>query len=410
MDTLAKELQKSFAKDYPENPLVVFSDETYGKIQGWINTSNYGLNWIVSKKIEWGLPTGRTCVIVGDSSTGKTAMALSCMRDPSIDLIIYIDSEGGGADASFAAFLGADPDKILYSPVDTLDELKGKMAKVIDIIEKNQSTKKVLMVIDSMSMISTEKEMDPSKGSDYGAKAKQIREYFRIYSRKIQKLNVCLLMTAHYTQSLDPYGPKKVVGGGTIMAFTPSLSIELTHNKEDYEVDKSARGASVVGIRAKIIKSRLGTFGKQMEFKFDLSRGLDPYTGLFNILCDYDIIIPAAKELDKQIEEKKIPKKRTGVYVFQPWEYEELFQSYCKKVRKSGKFREAEFQQMCAENHQWIMPLFQDALDKATYVDDSTPTYHNDNTEEPEEEETPEVKENQKDEKHDHLSELPGSG
>jgi len=165
MDTLTKELINSFKKDYPYNPLVVFGeDEKYGKIPGWISSSSYSLNWLASKSLRRGLPTGRTAVIVGDPSTGKTAIAISCMRDPSIDLIVYLDSEGGGADASFAEFLGADPKKILYSPVDTMDELKSKMSKVIDTIEKNQSTKKVLVVIDSMSMISTEKEMNPEKG------------------------------------------------------------------------------------------------------------------------------------------------------------------------------------------------------------------------------------------------------
>jgi len=373
MDILAKELITSFKKDYPHNPLVVFGeDKTYGTIPGWVSTSSYALNWIATKYLNRGLPTGRTVVIVGDPSTGKTAITLSCMRDPSIDLIIYLDSEGGGTDKNFVQFIGADPNKILYSPIDTMDELKIKMGKVIDLVEKNKSAKKILLAIDSMSMISTAKEMDEAKGSDYGAKAKQVREYFRIYSRKIQKLNICMLMTAHYTQRLDAYGPPKVIGGGTIMAFAPSLMIELTHNTSESEIEKTAIGASIVGLKARIGKSRLGTFGKQMEFEFDMNRGLDAYSGLFGILKDYKIIIPAQKEFEKQIKEKHIPKKSTGAWTFNPWEQTDLFEDFKKKVRDSGKFREKEFNGFCAQSEKWIIDKFQTALDKATFVEEPT--------------------------------------
>jgi len=205
--------------------------------------------------------------------------------------------------------------------------------------------------------------------SDMGAKAKQVREYFRIYSRKIQKMNMCLLMTAHYTQRLDPYGPPKVVGGGTIMAFAPSLTIELSHNTKESDIEKSAKGASIVGLRAKIIKSRLGTYGKQMEFEFNMNQGLDPYSGLFNILKDYGIIIPAAKDLEAQIKEKNIPKKSTGAWIFNAWEYPEIFENFKKHIRASGKFREKEFNGFCAKNNDWIIDLIQSSLDKATHID-----------------------------------------
>ena len=520
MDKLTKELINSFAKDFPNNPLVPMADEEYGHIKGWIDTSNYALNWIISKDLKKGWPVGRVSLLVGDPSTGKTAVSISAMRDKTIDLIVYLDSEGGGADASFAEFLGADPEKILYSPVDTVEELKVKMGKVIDIIEKNKSTKKVLMVIDSISMISTEKELDPSKGcympstivptdkgdkkiseiqigdkvlthlgeykevelvwkhsgkkeivyittpdetialtpnhrllvrrndhliwlpaeeltlkdklnrlkdvgkyqiispdyentflesgyepvdiegiekitnneelvydltvkdhktycvqdrivghnSDFGAKAKLTREYFRSYIRKIQKLNICALFTAHYTQNVGQmYGPQKVIAGGTILKFAPSLIVELSHNTKENEVEKSAKGASIVGLKAKILKSRLGTFGKQMEFELDLNKGLEPFSGLFNVLKDYGIIIPAASDLEAQVADKKIPARSTGWYTFTPWEYPELFEFFTKKIRKSGKFRESEFNEFSKEHENELINLYQQALDKATF-------------------------------------------
>ena len=73
-------------------------------------------------------------------------IALSMMREPSIDLIVFMDSEGGGVTKEFAQFLGIDPHKILYSQVDTVEELISRMKLTIDIIEKNKSKKNVLIL------------------------------------------------------------------------------------------------------------------------------------------------------------------------------------------------------------------------------------------------------------------------
>ncbi len=94
----------------------------------------------------------------------NSMIALSMMREPSIDLIVYFDSEGGGISNDFAQFLGIDSSKILYQPMNTMEELKIKMGLVIDIIEKNKSKKNVLMIIDSISMLTTERELDEKGG------------------------------------------------------------------------------------------------------------------------------------------------------------------------------------------------------------------------------------------------------
>jgi len=207
--------------------------------------------------------------------------------------------------------------------------------------------------------------------SDFGAKAKLTREYFRTYIRKVQKLNIAAIFTAHYTVNVGQmYGPPKVIAGGTILKFAPSLIVELSHNTKENEVDKSALGASVVGLRAKILKSRMGTFGKQMDFELDLNKGLEPFSGLFNVLRDYEIIIPALSDLEVQIKEKKIPAKSTGWYVFKPWDCPELFEAFKEKVRSSGKFRESEFNDFSRENESTFIDLYQQALDKATFNED----------------------------------------
>ena len=163
-DTLRDDLIKQFNAQYKESPMEIMSESDLAKVPGWITTGNYALNWIISKNMFKGLPMGRVTLLTGDAGSGKSMIALSMMREPSIDLIVYFDSEGGGISNDFAQFLGIDSSKILYQPMNTMEELKIKMGLVIDIIEKNKSKKNVLMIIDSISMLTTERELDEKGG------------------------------------------------------------------------------------------------------------------------------------------------------------------------------------------------------------------------------------------------------
>lgn len=366
LDKLKKDLISQFNKDFPDSPLEQMDESAMADVPGWMTTGNYALNWVISKDMNKGLPMGRVILFTGDPGSGKSMIALSMMREPTIDLIVYMDSEGGGVTSDFAKFLGIDASKILYTPIDTVEDLIKRMEKVIDTIEKNKSTKNVLMVIDSISMLSTEREKDPKGGADMGAKAKLTRQFFRTYARKMQKLNIACVMTAHLTENIGGYGPTKTVAGGTIMGYMPSIEVRFTRVNAETEVEQSAVGASLIKIRADIIKSRFGTYGKRVKFDLDMEKGLDEFAGLGDILKDYGFMIPAAADIDKQIEEKNVPKKSSGWWMFKPWTEDEkgnpegnpvaaeLFKEVQDKgLAPSGKFREKQIKDFCSE-HEWF--------------------------------------------------------
>lgn len=163
-DKLKSDLISQFNKQFPDSPLEQMNESALADVPGWMTTGNYALNWIISKDMYKGLPMGRVILFTGDPGSGKSMIAMSMMKEPTIDLIVYMDSEGGGVTEDFAKFLGIDTSKILYTPIDTIEDLISRMEKVIDIIEKNKSAKNVLMVIDSISMLTTEREKDPNGG------------------------------------------------------------------------------------------------------------------------------------------------------------------------------------------------------------------------------------------------------
>jgi len=164
-DPIQKELIKAFNNAFPDSPLESLEDSSLAEIPGWLDSGNYSLNWISSKSIFNGFPLGRIILLSGDAGTGKSLIALSLMKQPDLDYIVYLDSEGGGISKQFAQFLGINTKKVYYQPIDTIEGLIERFKLIVDTLEKNkQTSKKVLVVVDSISMLSTERELDPAAG------------------------------------------------------------------------------------------------------------------------------------------------------------------------------------------------------------------------------------------------------
>jgi RecA/RadA recombinase len=375
-DKLKQDLIKQFNKDFPDSPLEIMSESALADVPGWINTGNYALNWIMSKDIYQGAPMGRVILYSGDPGAGKSMIALSMMRSPDVDRIMYFDSEGGGVTNKFAEFIGLDTSRVFYNAVDTIEDLFKKMEKFVDIIEKNKAKENILMVVDSISMLSTDREKDPNGGQDMGNKAKLTRSFFRTYVRKLQKLNIAVVLTSHLTENIGGYGPAKMVGGGTALGYVPSLEVRFSKVNAESETEKNAIGTSMVKIKAEVIKSRFGTQGKIGKFDLDMEHGLDPYAGLFDIMKDYGYIIPAASDFEGQIADKEIPKKSTGWWAFKPWDNDKTIALHKeiqdKGLTNSGKFREGQIKDFCKEN-QWFLDRISDLLADTSLKEDVIP-------------------------------------
>jgi len=252
-------------KMFPGEPIEDMAKSSLANISGWISTGNYALNWAASKDIWKGLAIGRVHLFSGNAGAGKSLIALNSMKSTNINLIILMDSEAG-ASKDFAEFLGVDPGKVMYIPIDTTELMIQKMKAFVDYIEKNKITKNTLIVIDSMSMISTEREQGEDGKADMGNKTKQVREFFRQYTRKIQKLNIAVVMTAHLTTNIGGYGDPMVVSGGTIMSYIPSTELRFSKINAESTNEQNAVGTSIVKIQCEVKKSRFGTYGKRIKF------------------------------------------------------------------------------------------------------------------------------------------------
>jgi recombination protein RecA len=292
LTVLEKSLMENINKKFGQNnPMVQLKDDAeYGRPRGWIDTGVYSINWLISGDLHGGWPVGRISELDGDPGTGKTLLCETAMKDPTIDLIIYFDTEAA-MNMDFLKFLGVDPSKVLYQPIDTVEQLQDVCEEVLNtIIANKQGNKKILMIVDSIALASTEKEMNPEGGSDMGYKARELRSFLRKYARRIEKYNIALLVTNHYTQKIGVvYGPNKTTTGGTALPYAASVRLDL--KIEELEIDKKleAIGASSVTLKATTIKNRCFSPRRRVTFVLDFERGVHRFSGLFKILLDYGI-------------------------------------------------------------------------------------------------------------------------
>jgi RecA/RadA recombinase len=166
----------------------------------------------------------------------------------------------------------------------TIEEFRSKALKAVDIYLKTEeeNRKPCMFVLDSLGMLSTEKEikdaLDDKQVRDM-TKSQLVKGAFRMLTLKLGQANIPLIVTNHTYDVIGSYVPTKEMGGGSGLKYASSTIIYLSKKKEK---DKT----EVVGniIKAKTAKSRLSKENKQVEIRLYYDeRGLDRYYGLLEL-------------------------------------------------------------------------------------------------------------------------------
>ena len=280
MDFL-KEIVKEIGDDYTQLASDIDGEERY------IDTGSYIFNGLVSGSIYGGVSSNKITAIAGESSTGKTFFSLAVVKnflDSNPDgYCLYFDTEAA-VNKGLLESRGIDMKRLVVVNVVTIEEFRSKALKAIDIYLKTntEDRKPCMFVLDSLGMLSTEKEirdaLDDKQVRDM-TKSQLVKGAFRMLTLKLGQANVPLIVTNHTYDVIGAYVPTKEMGGGSGLKYAASTIIYLGKKKEK-------DGKEVIGniIKAKTHKSRLSKENKQVEIRlfFD-ERGLDRYYGLLEL-------------------------------------------------------------------------------------------------------------------------------
>ena len=280
MDFL-KEIVKEIGNDFTQLASDIDETETY------VDTGSYIFNGLISGSIFGGVSNNKITAIAGESSTGKTFFSLAVVKnflDSNPDgYCLYFDTEAA-VNKSLLASRGIDLDRLVVVNVVTIEEFRTRALKAVDIYLKTdtEDRKPCMFVLDSLGMLSTEKEirdaLDDKQVRDM-TKSQLVKGAFRMLTLKLGQANIPLIVTNHTYDVIGSYIPTKEMGGGSGLKYAASTIIYLSRKKEK-------DGKEVVGniIKAKTAKSRLSKENKEVQIRlyFD-ERGLDRYYGLLEL-------------------------------------------------------------------------------------------------------------------------------
>ena len=280
MDFL-KEIVKEVGGEYTQ--LAADIDET----EKYVDTGSYIFNALVSGSIFGGVSGNKITAIAGESSTGKTFFSLAVVKnflDTNPDgYCLYFDTEAA-INKSLLESRGIDLSRLVVVNVVTIEEFRSKALKAVDIYLKKpvDERKPCMFVLDSLGMLSTEKEITDALNDKQVrdmTKSQLVKGAFRMLTLKLGQANIPMIVTNHTYDVIGAYVPTKEMGGGSGLKYAASTIIYLSKKKEK-------DGTEVIGniIKAKTAKSRLSKENQEVNVRlFYDERGLDRYYGLLEL-------------------------------------------------------------------------------------------------------------------------------
>jgi RecA/RadA recombinase len=167
--------------------------------------------------------------------------------------------------------------------VATVEEFRRQAIVIVDeYLETPEADRKpMLMVLDSLGMLSTEKEMaDTAEGKSTRdmTRAQIVKSTFRVLTLKLGKAHIPLIMTNHTYAVVGSYFPMKEMGGGSGLKYAASTIIYLSKKKEK-------EGTDIIGniIHCKTHKSRLTKENQEVDVRLRYDEGLSKHYGLLQM-------------------------------------------------------------------------------------------------------------------------------
>lgn len=270
--------------------------------QGFINTTSLALNYIASGKfVDGGIPKGRITQIYGPSSSAKTVIAThilqGCQKQDGISALI--DSESAYS-PKFSETLGIDTRRLIYLQPDHLEACFGKVRDIGMLVAKKGDQRAVAVVYDSIAASPSAKEFNElmeqndEPAAEMGERARVCSRELRKIASLLNKLNCAFVVVNQIRSKIGVmYGnPETTAGGGNSLEYYCSLMLDCRRGKPIKDSRKRDIG---VHVNLRCTKNKCWKpFGKALNLRLYWDYGIDPCSGLLQILIDADKLVPGS--------------------------------------------------------------------------------------------------------------------
>ena len=231
-------------------------------------------------------------------NSGKSYIVSGNIVKNALDMgiaVVLLDTEGA-IKKTWASALGVDTNNemLIRWNKRTISQVAETIADFMDdyvntyISTPREEQPPVLFVIDSLGNLETEtgiKQFNEGdlKG-DRGLFPRQLKAFMKNTIGSFDNFQCGGCFTNHIYKSQDMYAPDDIITGGSGPVYLSDIVVSM--NK--YKLKEDANGnkvTTVQGIRSKVkcVKSRYAKPFEEVEVLIPYDRGMDPYSGLFDM-------------------------------------------------------------------------------------------------------------------------------
>ena len=316
-DELASTLADNLNKRFKKHQAAYFLSGESGaptEVRDFVSTGSSMLDLVISNGPNGGFPVGRITEITGLEASGKSLLAAHTLANTQKKggVAVYIDTENA-VSHEFLQAIGVDLEKMLYVPLDTIEDIFEAIEHIIETIRSSDRDRLVTIVVDSVAGSTTkvEAESDYDKDGWATSKAIIISKAMRKITNMIGRQKVTLIFTNQLRQKLGVmFGDPWTTSGGKALAFHSSVRLRL---KQMGQIKMKVDGVDqVIGIkcRAQVVKNRVGPPLRLINYDMYFDSGIDDFGGWLGTLKDYKIVTTAGAW-------SQMPRKDGSVWKFQ---------------------------------------------------------------------------------------------
>lgn len=295
-DILANSLNKKFAKEHNQTAYFLGGgSESPTDVPEWISTGSTVLDLAISNRPNGGLPVSKIVEITGLEQSGKSLLAAHVVANTQKKggIAVYIDTESS-LDSRFLRAIGVDVEKMVYVPLETIEEVFDAIEDVILKIRERDPDKLVTIVVDSVAAATTKIEAAADFEKDGYATQKAIimSKALRKITNLIGRKKILLVFTNQLRQKLNamPFGDQYTTSGGKSLQFHASVRLRLRNVGKLKEKINGVEEIVGNNVEAQVVKNRLAPPQRKIKYQIYFNSGIDDYSGWLDLMKSYKIL------------------------------------------------------------------------------------------------------------------------
>lgn len=246
------------------------------------------LNIALGGALNAGLQSGLT-IFAAPSKHFKTLFGLTMvaayMKKYKDAICLFYDSEFGASESYFRS-MGVYLDRVVHTPIQSVEQLKVDMTNQLDAIERGD---KVIIFIDSIGNTASKKETEDALNEKVVgdmSRAKALKSLFRIVTPYLTIKDIPCVAINHTAMEIGGLYPKEIMGGGTGILYSANTVFFISKRQVKEGTELTGYDFTLKAEKSRTVKEK-STFPITVNF----DGGIDPFSGLLEMATEIGFVV-----------------------------------------------------------------------------------------------------------------------